>query len=182
MYYTEEQFNALTPIADELRRAIDHNYAHNPGAKTLDAIREAYISASGTKRYPRNWGCSACVVQLMKDAGRLYFADLDERNAAALEAANAAAAAEATKEAAKDVIMTDAGPISTPSGLPSASIAKTAANGESTEEAAGQETAPTEAGSGEDSSAKTEAEETTAEVPEAAETAPKSKSTKTAKK
>mgnify|MGYP007027031609 CR=1 FL=1 len=100
MYYTEEQFNALTPIADELRRAIDHNYAHNPGAKTLDAIREAYIAASGTKRYPRNWGCSACVVQLMKDAGRLYFADLDERNAAALEAANAAAAAEATKEAA----------------------------------------------------------------------------------
>lgn len=100
MYYTEEQFNALTPVADELRRAIEHNYAHNPGAKTLDAIREAYISASGTKRYPRNWGCSACVVQLMKDAGRLYFADLDERNAAALEAANAAAAAEATKEAA----------------------------------------------------------------------------------
>ncbi len=138
MYYTEEQFNALTPVADELRRAIDHNYAHNPGAKTLDAIREAYISASGTKRYPRNWGCSACVVQLMKDAGRLYFADLDERNAAALEAANAAAAAEATKEAA-------AAPAPLENVQPApASEGETAApaNGESTEEQAAPKEAP----------------------------------------
>lgn len=157
MYYTEEQFNALTPVADELRRAIDHNYAHNPGAKTLDAIREAYISASGTKRYPRNWGCSACVVQLMKDAGRLYFADLDERNAAALEAANAAAAAEATKEeAAKPAPPENVPPIPARSDDPAAP-----ANGESTEEPE----APKEA-------AKTAPKRKTGETPAKTEQAP----------
>lgn len=127
MYYTEEQFNALTPVADELRRAIEHNYAHNPGAKTLDAIREAYIAASGTKRYPRNWGCSACVVQLLKDAGRLYFADKEAR----IAAANDKAAAEATKAAAETAKQsatgeTPAQPEKAPETAPKSKTTKTA--------------------------------------------------------
>lgn len=99
MKLTDEQFNAISPYADEFRRATEHNFVrNNPGSKTLDALREIYMTVTGVRHYSRNWGCGACVVDLFKDLGFIYLADADERSAAALEAANDAAAVEATKE------------------------------------------------------------------------------------
>lgn len=98
-HYTEEQFNALAPYAEDFRRATENNYVrHNPGHVALDAIREAYMKAAGIRQYPRNWGCTACVVNLFKDAGRLWLEDRDARDAAALAEANDKAAVEATIE------------------------------------------------------------------------------------
>lgn len=84
MHYTDDQFKALAPYAEEFRRAIESNYCKAPRSEELKAIRAAYVAASGRKSYPSNFGCTACVIGLMKDAGRLYFADCDER---ALESA-----------------------------------------------------------------------------------------------
>lgn len=100
-HYTTEQMAALSAYESEFRRAIDHNYARIPNRECLDLIRDAYMKAAGLRTYPRNWGCTACCIQLLKDAGRLYFADLDAQAAEAIAAANDKAAAEATKAAAE---------------------------------------------------------------------------------
>lgn len=99
MKLTDEQFNALSPYAEEFRSATEHNFVrNNPGSKTLDALREIYMTVTGVRHYSRNWGCGACVVDLFKDLGFIYLADADERSAAALEAANDKAAVQATIE------------------------------------------------------------------------------------
>lgn len=83
MYYNDEQFTALAAIEHELRRAIDRNYARIPNRETLDNVRAAYMQATGLRSYPQNWGCTSCCINLLKDAGRLYFADKEEREKAA---------------------------------------------------------------------------------------------------
>lgn len=83
MHYNDEQFNALAAIENELRRAIDRNYARIPHRETLDAVRAAYMQATGLRSYPQNWGCTSCCINLLKDAGRLYFEDKAEREMAA---------------------------------------------------------------------------------------------------
>ena len=102
MHYTEEQFQKMAPHADEFRRAIESNYCKHPGTPQLKEIRAAYMAATGVKFYPENYGCTACVIQLMKDAGRLYFEDCDARaiEAAKREAERVAAAAKLAQRAA----------------------------------------------------------------------------------
>lgn len=85
MYYNDEQFTALAAIEHELRRAIDRNYARIPNRETLDNVRAAYMQATGLRSYPQNWGCTSCCINLLKDAGRLYFADKAEREKAAAQ-------------------------------------------------------------------------------------------------
>lgn len=79
MYYTDEQFKALAPFAEEFRKAVNSNFARNPGDRALDEIRDIYMSATGSRNYPKSWGCTACIVRMLKDAGRLWLKDRDER-------------------------------------------------------------------------------------------------------
>lgn len=148
MHYNDEQFQALTPFADEFRRAIQSNYCKHVRTDELETIRQAYMTATGTRYYPASYGCTYCVIQLMKDAGRLYLEDAEERAAAELAAANDTAAVQATLE----------------------------------DSAAKTETAPTEAVTPANSAVKPADGETPDQPAKAAKTAPKSKTTKTAKK
>ena len=83
MKLTLEQFKALEPYAEEFKRAIASNYCKAPSTAELKQIREIFVAATGAKGYPMSFGCTYCVLQLMKDAGRLYFADADEQALAA---------------------------------------------------------------------------------------------------
>lgn len=85
MKLTPEQFKALEPYAEEFRRAIASNYCKAPSTPELKQIREIYLAATGAKGYPMSFGCTYCIIQLMKDAGRLYFADADEQALAAAQ-------------------------------------------------------------------------------------------------
>lgn len=82
---TQEQLDALAPYAHEFKRAIDSNFCKAPTQPELKKIREIYVAATGVKAYPANFGCTYCVIQLMKDAGRLYAAALDLKAIEALE-------------------------------------------------------------------------------------------------
>lgn len=96
MNYTDEQFAELSKYEDHFRTAIQGNWARNiplPEAKRIRAIYEA----AGKTRFPLNMACATCRLNLLKRAGKLYFADKDER----IAAANAAEAAAKTIEEAK---------------------------------------------------------------------------------
>ena len=98
MTLTDKQFEALAPYADEFRRAIESNYCKSPRRDELEQIRQILVDATGSKHYPSNYGCTACVISLMKDAGRLYFETCDARALAAAEREEERKAADAPKE------------------------------------------------------------------------------------
>ena len=116
----DSQFERLAAYEKYMKTAIDSSYPRSPGPRGLREIH-AVLREVDPQTPTLNTTCGTCILRLLKKAGRLYF----DRKAA--DERERAEAIQATLEAAKDVIMTDAGPISTPSGLPSASIAKTAA-------------------------------------------------------
>lgn len=116
----DSQFERLAAYEKYMKTAIDSNYPRSPGPRALREIH-AVLREVDPQTPTLNTTCGTCILRVLKKAGRLYF----DRKAA--DEKERAEAVSVTLEAAQDVIMTDAGPISTPSGLPSASIAKTAA-------------------------------------------------------
>ena len=126
MYYNDEQFTALAAIEHELRRAIDRNYARIPHRETLDNVRAAYMQATGLRSYPQNWGCTSCCINLLKDAGRLYFEDKAEREkAAAAEPAPTEAGTPANSDAKAEAKETPAEPEKAPESAPKSKTTKT---------------------------------------------------------
>lgn len=82
MNYTDEQFAALAPFEDNFRTAIDGEWTRR--VRTPDQLRIKDIYEAATKsRIPFNQGCGTCLLNLLKRAGRLYFADKTERDAKA---------------------------------------------------------------------------------------------------
>lgn len=94
MIYTDEQFETLASFEDSFRRAVEGRYLHNPGPAALQTIHRIFAAATGS-RQRLNSGCGTCLRHLLEDAGRAYFADKDER----IAAANDKRAIELTKEA-----------------------------------------------------------------------------------
>ena len=78
MNYTDEQFAALAPFEDNFRTAIDGEWTRR--IRTPDQLRIKEIYEAATKsRIPFNQGCGTCLLNLLKRAGRLYFADKAEK-------------------------------------------------------------------------------------------------------
>lgn len=96
MNYSDEQFAELSKYEDNFRTAISGNWARNIPVPELKRIRAIY-EAAAKLHIPFNAGCGTCRLNLLKRAGKLYFADKEAR----IAAANDKAAAEATKEAAE---------------------------------------------------------------------------------
>jgi len=87
MIYNDQQFEALAKFEDAFVSAIESNYASNPpGTEQLKLIRATYIAATGARNVPEDYGCSTCVIRLLRKAGRLWFEDRDARIAAAKDA------------------------------------------------------------------------------------------------
>lgn len=96
MNYTDEQFAEISKYEDNFRTAMEGNWSRNITLPELKRLRSIYEEAAKT-RFPLNVACGTCRLRLLKQAGKLYFADKEER----IAAANAAEAAAKTAEAAK---------------------------------------------------------------------------------
>lgn len=53
--------------------AVNASWASNPGRVALERIADIYEAATD-QRLSRNYSCGACVLRLLSDTGRLYFA------------------------------------------------------------------------------------------------------------
>ena len=77
---TDEQFAALAQYEDRFRTAIDGGWCRYPGLAALQTM--ASVLGDVTGRAVRiNSGCSRCVLHVVQDAGRVYFAEKARREA-----------------------------------------------------------------------------------------------------
>lgn len=79
MRLTEEQFNALAPYQSNFETMVRSKWARHPGSAALDLIHEIYCKVTGSTQ-KLNKGCSHCIMRLLEDMGRIFLADLEERN------------------------------------------------------------------------------------------------------
>ena len=98
MNYTDEQRAILAQYEPYLRTAARSDWARNPGPRALEQIND--ILYAGKPYKPRvNYGCQQCILSILRDAGRAYFADLEEM--ATKKAENKAAKPEGGKTPGK---------------------------------------------------------------------------------
>lgn len=116
MNYTEEQFNTLSQWEENFRTARDGNWARNPGRHGVTVINDALNEATGVKHRANAW-CQQCILNLLKNAGKLWFEDKAEREELAKKAAipepefdPAPPTPSATKKTAKKSSTTDKKP------------------------------------------------------------------------
>ncbi len=77
MKFTEEQLKTLSAWEDNFRTATQARWARNPGRSNLRVIYDIYTSTTGDKRR-FNDNCQHCILSLLRDCGRIYFADKEE--------------------------------------------------------------------------------------------------------
>lgn len=78
MRLTEEEYMALVPFEKHMETALRAGWSRNPGLSALDTMQRIYnrVSKSALKI---NKGCGVCILNLLKDVGRIYFADKKEK-------------------------------------------------------------------------------------------------------
>ena len=74
MTFTKEQMETLSRYEQYFHTAVKANYCRYPGKDILTTIHGILSSATNTKR-ELNTGCQHCVFVLVRDCGRIYFAD-----------------------------------------------------------------------------------------------------------
>ena len=77
---TDEQFQALAQYEDRFTTAINAKWCRYPGLAALQTMVSVYNSVTG-KTLRLNSGCSRCVLHVVQDTGRLYFAEKARREA-----------------------------------------------------------------------------------------------------
>ena len=77
---TDEQFQALAQYEDRFTTAINAKWCRYPGLAALQTMVSVYNSVTG-QTLRLNSGCSRCVLHVVQDAGRLYFAEKARRDA-----------------------------------------------------------------------------------------------------
>lgn len=77
MKLTEKQIEFLGQWEYNFHCAVNAGWSPYPGAGNLRRIYDIYTGATGDCR-PFRESCNHCMTQLMKDCGRLYFADKAE--------------------------------------------------------------------------------------------------------
>lgn len=86
---TEEQFQFLARYEDNLRTAMTRKWARHPGVTAVKTIYNLLTELTGPR--PRlNAMCQSCTLATLADAGKLYFAEKERREAEAKKAAEAA--------------------------------------------------------------------------------------------
>ena len=78
---TDEQFQALAQFEDRFTTAINDAWCRYPGLAALQTMASVYTSVTG-QGVRINSGCSRCVLHVVQDAGRVYFAEKARREAA----------------------------------------------------------------------------------------------------
>lgn len=78
MTFTTEQLQTLSQWEENFRTAVRAQWARNPGRSGLRVIYDIYTAATGDhRRFSDN--CSHCILSLLQDCGKAYFADLAEK-------------------------------------------------------------------------------------------------------
>ena len=80
MTMTDEQFAALAQYEDRFTTAINAKWCRYPGLAALQTMVSVYNSVTG-QTLRLNSGCSRCVLHVVQDAGRVYFAEKARREA-----------------------------------------------------------------------------------------------------
>ena len=83
MKFNEEQINTLSKWEYNFHCAVHADWCPNPGAYALSIIHSIFCQVTGDSRR-LNDNCQHCILELMRDCGKIYFADK-----AALEAKKA---------------------------------------------------------------------------------------------
>lgn len=71
--FTEKEMKELSQWERLFHTAVNASWASNPGRVALERIAAIYTAATG-QRISRNFSCGTCVLRLLVDTGRLYFA------------------------------------------------------------------------------------------------------------
>lgn len=75
---TEETEKYLKEYESDFITAIWYSYTRQIPLSTLKEIDRIYTDA-GNKPLNTNYSCSACVVKLMRQAGKMYFKEFPDR-------------------------------------------------------------------------------------------------------
>lgn len=78
MKFTEDQFYSLASYEKYFETAVNESFARYPGENTLKFILSIYNDVTFESRRV-NTSCQSCVLNLLRDCGKLYFADKKER-------------------------------------------------------------------------------------------------------
>ncbi|MBQ1330281.1 MAG: hypothetical protein IIY31_01355 [Desulfovibrio sp.] len=81
MKLNEGQFKALQPYEAFMRTAVEGRWARNPGRRALEIMAQIYKEVAHLRLFTMDYNCSTCIVNLLSDLGRPYFADKAEREA-----------------------------------------------------------------------------------------------------
>lgn len=107
MTFNDKQFQTLAKYEAYFKTAVEAAWCRYPGRDALVEVHAVLKDATGDRRR-LNTSCGTCSLNLMRDAGRLFFADKQAR----IDAANDKKAVELTEKAArtrkKVTIKTDA--------------------------------------------------------------------------
>ena len=98
MTFNDEQFNALAKYEAYFTDAVNANWCRYPGHEGLLEVHTILTKATNDRRR-LNASCGKCNLSLMRDAGRLWFKDRQER----IDAQNDKKAVELTETKAKTV-------------------------------------------------------------------------------
>lgn len=83
MQMTDEQFAALAPYEQNFETALKVNYSRYPGMAAIDMMFRIYRDLTKS-RININRSCSVCVLNLVKNVGKLYFAEKERREQLAI--------------------------------------------------------------------------------------------------
>lgn len=81
MRFNDEDIKTLSAWEENFRTAVKAKWARNPGRSGLRVIWETYTRVTGDRRR-LNDSCSSCILSLLTDCGKLYFASIEERGMA----------------------------------------------------------------------------------------------------
>ena len=75
---TDEQFAALSAYEHNYETALKANYSRYPGITAIDTMFRIYRELTGSRIFLNRTG-SVCVLNLVKNVGKLYFAEKERR-------------------------------------------------------------------------------------------------------
>lgn len=84
MIYTEEQWKLIKEASPHYETA-KHEYIRNAPRWLTEQIISVYEAATGKTVMHKDLSCAVCVLNIYKQVGKTYFADLEERNKLELE-------------------------------------------------------------------------------------------------
>lgn len=77
MTFTKQQLDTLSAYEDRFRSSLYFDYYRNLSANSLERIADVYDEATG-KKTQRNWSCGTCIMNYLREVGKIYFKDKEE--------------------------------------------------------------------------------------------------------